>query len=90
MVKRKQERYEIIASDIYDLIADEHNRYGDIIAGLELARLWIFRDYMESQICECEDSNVDTIEVSKSTGKAKSNRVTPKPGDLGSEWSEEE
>jgi len=60
--KPKKERYEVLADQVYDLIADKSFTYGDILAAIELAKLWIYRDFTEMQLEE-QNNTVDTIEV---------------------------
>jgi hypothetical protein len=60
---RKKEKYEKLADKIYDLITDEKVTYGDILASLELCRLWVYSDFHDLHE---EHKTVNTVEVNES------------------------
>ena len=60
--KPKDEKYEKIANKIYSLIGDEDPTFGDIVAALELVKLWVYSDFTDMHT-DKQNSNVDIIEV---------------------------
>ncbi len=63
-----------LAEEIYDLISDEDSTFGDILAALELAKLWVYTDYQdlhnaapEDDDCLCPECASDKLPAPEST-----------------------
>ena len=59
---QKVEKYERLARKIYDFVTDEDPTFGDIVAALELTRLWIYSDFNDMHD-DNKNDNVDIIET---------------------------